>query len=230
MSLIAPAATARRPFSSLRFGADLGASAWLADPKTDIVVVPRQLSLGLQEEAAKRCGFGPVFRLRYEFAVDALDADTVGGLFEPLADGPLRQQVRRDVPALARCWAELTGRRHAQATLTLVDTDECGKLHCDYIDLRILCTYDGPGTWLAPEHAIDREAYARGRGKGAVEANAGVCPDPGLLVQASAGDVVFLKGKSWRDGARGAIHRSPTIQGTGRRRLVLKVDGMGCGC
>lgn len=213
---------------SLLFGADLDAATRLHRPETDIVLVRRPLPREVQEEAARRCAFGPVFQLRHELDVEALDGATLASLFAPLGDGPLAEQVRRDVASLGPRWAALTGRRHAKATLALHDTDQCRKLHADYVDLRILCTYHGPGTWLAPEDALDRSAF--GGGEEPAIANARICPDPARLVQAQRGDVAFLKGKTWREGARGAVHRSPTIEGTGLRRLLLKLDGMGCGC
>ncbi|MAQ18694.1 MAG: hypothetical protein CMN30_28350 [Sandaracinus sp.] len=213
---------------SLVMGTHIAQARRIADEDTDIVVLRRELPAPVRAEATRLCDFGPVFRFRHGFAVSELDERGAQGLFASMVDGALRDQLRRDVVALAREWAGLTGRRHAQATLSLVDTDECRKLHYDYVDLRVVCTYQGPGTWLAPEAALDRTAL--GRGDDADHANGRICPDPARLVQAGAGDIVFMKGKSWGPGARGAIHRSPSIEGTGIRRLVLKVDGMKCPC
>jgi hypothetical protein len=42
---------------------------------------------------------------------------------------------------------------------------------------------------------------------------------------ANTGDVLVLKGELWPNNrGRGAIHRSPPIEGTGSRRLVLIID------
>ncbi|MEM7608900.1 MAG: DUF1826 domain-containing protein [Myxococcota bacterium] len=110
----------------------------------------------------------------------------------------------------------------------MVDVDKCRKLHFDHLDLRILCTYEGPGTWVAPERCLDRSAIGA-RGEVAL-INKRICRDDAALHQASAGDLVFLKGRAWQNGARGAVHRSPALERTGKRRLLLTVDGMGCEC
>ena len=209
--------------SSLLLGADLAAARSITRPETDIVLVRRQLTDVFGGEAARLCDEAAI-SVRHEFPVDGIDADE---LFPELDDGPLRVKLRRDVLAIARCWGELTGRRHAVASLAIIADDQCRKLHCDYVGLRVLCTYHGPGTWLAPEHAVDRSKL--NQPDDASVANGRICPDASQLVQAQAGDVVFLKGKAWPRGARGAVHRSPSLD-EGSRRLLLKLDGSDCGC
>ncbi|MEM1416652.1 MAG: DUF1826 domain-containing protein [Myxococcota bacterium] len=215
-------APATRP--SLMASPDLNAAAQLPHPDVDIVLVHRDLPAAVAAAAARRSSVGPVFSL--EERVEA--GTSCDGVFAALGEGALHERIANDVALLARTWSALTGRRHLRAKLTLTDTDNCRKLHSDYVELRILCTYAGPGTWLVPEHALDRSAL--GVPGDPAEINRRICPDPALRVQAEVGDLVFLKGKRWREGARGAVHRSPALEGTGARRLVLTVDGAGCGC
>lgn len=213
--------------SSLVFGADLGAAFRIRDAGTDIVVVRRTLSKSLRTSAQRLCAAGPAFRHECKFDSQTLHLGDFSGLSDVVPEGPLLERIRVDALALSRTWSQLTDRRHGRATLLTIDTDYCGKFHSDSMDLRILCTYRGPGTWLAPEHALDRSAIGHDDG---TEANAKICPKSELLVQAAAGEVVLLKGSDWAEDAHGAVHRSPTIQGSGQVRLVLKVDGLGCGC
>ncbi|MEM9073142.1 MAG: DUF1826 domain-containing protein [Myxococcota bacterium] len=205
--------------SSLIKASHLGATGRLARTDTDIVLVERTLDTAVLAEAEHRCRRGPVFRYVQEVPIGKGH-----DVFEGFPAGVLRDQLRRDVPRLVAAWASLTGRMQARVGLALVDSDECRKLHRDYIDLRIVCTYWGPGTWLAPEEVLDRSAL------GAVfecvnEANRRICSDPSRLVQAGAGDFAFLKGARWKGRSRGAIHRSPAIEAARARRIVLKVDG-----
>lgn len=138
----------------------------------------------------------------------------------------LAEWVRLDIIEMGHAWAKVTGRPRFRATLSVVSSDQCRKLHTDNVDLRALCTYVGAGTLLLPEPAVDRGAL--GDARDASEANREICRDEDQLVRARSGDIVFMKGRRWRGGARGAIHRSPTIEADGGRRLVLKVDGIDC--
>ena len=89
-------------------------------------------------------------------------------------------------------------------------SDGSGTFHADYVSLRLILTYAGPGTqWL------DQGDAARLHDGAAIET---------LCVRAiPTGDVALFKGRKW---ARDApiIHRSPPIADTGQRRLVLVID------
>ncbi len=214
--------------ASLLVSSELAAAERLVEPGVDIVLVRRRLPAQVADAAARRSAFGPVFGVGAKVDVASSHQELLSGRLDELGDGPLRQQVATDIVTLTRTWGALTGRRHARARISLVDSDNCRKLHNDALDLRILVTYVGPGTWLVPEEALDRSFVGV---PGEPESiNRRICPDPARLVQAGAGDVVFLKGLRWGTGARGAVHRSPAVEGTGERRLVLTIDGMGCGC
>jgi hypothetical protein len=107
-----------------------------------------------------------------------------------------------------------------RAELAVVAHDKCRKFHADYVGLRLLCTYAGPGTEWVEEAAVDRAALD----------HAEVCVDTcnarvvrGALVHRCAPfDVLVLKGHHWpgNDGF-GAVHRSPPVEAAGARRLVL---------
>ncbi|MEM1414030.1 MAG: DUF1826 domain-containing protein [Myxococcota bacterium] len=200
--------TAAAPSTEPRPSGLVRAQGWrdvwrLRDPAAEIVLYPRMLSETVLHEAERHCAFGPVFELRHALEVDAMGVQDTDDLFDALADGALRDQLRDDAVALAMLWSALTGRSRAVAKLEIVGTDRCTKLHADYIQLRGLCTYAGPGTLYVPsEEAVGAEPPLR---------------------QAAVGDVVFLKGVKWP--SRGALHRSPRIQGSGMRRLLLTVDG-----
>jgi len=210
--------------NTLREVLELERSELIRNHSVDIVLVKRQMSKSVMDDADGRCAFGPVFEWKYQFDSTRMEPKKIESAFAQLHKGPLRTQIVADIQTLARHWSHLTGRREVRAVVGLADTDRCSKLHSDYIDLRILCTYAGPGTWLAPEHAIDRNAFvATGDSQ---TANMQICPDPSLLIQASEGDVVFLKGQKWNERARGAVHRSPSLIRTGKRRVLLTIDGM----
>lgn len=141
-----------------------------------------------------------------------------------LPPGPLRDGLLADATALVPVFARLARRSRVYLRVQTVTTDSCRKFHRDRIGLRLLCTYAGPGTeWIDEEHARTENL---GRVDVDIErANGLVVPDPTRVRHAPAGAVILLKGDAWPGNAgRGAIHRSPPIEASGARRLVLQID------
>ena len=101
--------------------------------------------------------------------------------------------------------------------LSTISTNMCRKFHTDVNDVRMLCTYVGPGTLWVPDKAIDLDAsYARGNGKEIVI-------DLEKVEQVGTGDVIILKGALYPE-ANAIMHRSPTIEESGEKRLLLRID------
>jgi hypothetical protein len=98
----------------------------------------------------------------------------------------------------------------------------CRKFHEDYLRFRLLTTYFGPGTEWVPEQAVDRRALAR-RIECAHESNRSVVPDASQIRRSAPRDVILMKGVLHPE-RRGAIHRSPPIQESGLRRIVLSLS------
>lgn len=160
----------------------------------------------------------------------ALSSEQLGALIAPL---PARSRaiVRFDVAFLARLVAHHTRRRHVRVRFDVVRGDACRKFHQDFVALRLLVTYAGPGTeWVEDEH-VDRDALGR-IDLSVEQANASVVPDPSRVRRAAAGDALVLKGAAFpRNEGRGAVHRSPPL-GADRAcaRLVLRIDVASCAC
>ena len=101
--------------------------------------------------------------------------------------------------------------------LTTVSTNMCRRFHTDVNDLRLLCTYMGPGTlWLLDE-AINHKAFQAGGD------NQEIVTDEALIQQVGTGDVVILKGALYPD-ANPILHRSPAIEENRDQRLLLRID------
>jgi len=85
-------------------------------------------------------------------------------------------------------------------------------------DLRLLCTYLGPGTLSLPSDAIDEEVMRRN------DHNKPVERDPSLIQQVATGHVAVIKGALYpKNGHDACVHRSPTIEETGTVRLLLRI-------
>jgi len=135
---------------------------------------------------------------------------------EVLLDFPL---VRADINLLLGLFKDLTQAENFRLALITVDSNMCRKFHADINDLRLLCTYKGPGTMWLTEDNLDREAM------GHPDDNVGMVIDTTRIMQAEEGDVLVLKGALYeKEGTRPIVHRSPTIEESGGKRILLRLD------
>lgn len=146
-------------------------------------------------------------------ALAALDLDTVddvslhlaadepidGALTEAGYPGPVAALLAGDIGLLVRRHAALTGEDRLRLRLEVIETDACRRFHADYVTLRLLCSYVGPGTQWCRADAADA-----------------ICEVP-------TGAVGVFKGRELLDPPT-VLHRSPPIVASGRRRLVLTID------
>lgn len=107
------------------------------------------------------------------------------------------QGLGQDIAQWVTRFCALVGASQCRVTLEVLQGDDkCRAFHVDYNDLRLVCTYWGPGTqWQ----------------------------EAGQLFQAQAGDGLLLRGHHHPLGG-GALHRSPPISQTGQNRLLLRLD------
>ena len=113
----------------------------------------------------------------------------------------LPQALAADIDDLVRRFAALTGKATVRLRLEAVDGDACRKFHADYTDLRLVTTYAGPGTDIRETQAEDAP-----------------------VTRIGAGDVALFKGKLFPGEPAVLLHRSPPIEGSGERRVVLVLD------
>lgn len=113
----------------------------------------------------------------------------------------LPRPITNDITALGERFARLMNVKHVRLRLETVVTNACRKIHADNTDVRLICTYAGPGTeYLADPSRPDR------------------------LERLGAGWVGLFKGRTFAAGHEPAYHRSPPIAGTGIRRLLVVID------
>ena len=106
-----------------------------------------------------------------------------------------------DIDDLVRRFAALTGRPTVRLRLETVEGDACRRFHADYTDLRLVTTYAGPGTDIRQTAAEDAS-----------------------VTRIGTGDIALFKGKLFPGNPPVLLHRSPPIEGTGERRIVLVLD------
>lgn len=119
-----------------------------------------------------------------------------------LAELPaLPDSIARSITDLARRFASLMQCETVRVRLEGITGNACRKVHADYTDLRLICTLAGPGT----------------------DYTLGDDPD-GPLERIPTGMVALFKGHEFSAGHQPCLHRSPPIEDSGERRLVLVID------
>lgn len=123
---------------------------------------------------------------------------------------PGRAALIDDLSLLREIVCELLGCPAVGLRLTRVGHAMCPGWHIDRVGIRLVCTYQGPGTQWLDHQGVDRCEQSLAR------------LADGAFVQAGPGDLVLLKGALWQDNeGLGAVHRSPEIAiGVGPRTLV----------
>jgi hypothetical protein len=203
----------------------LGDAQIILEPHVHACVVSRRLPADLQRDF-QRMIHGEAFELHRDAVQGGRDADD---LVRDLRAGPARDFLRDDVERLAALYGALCEGTRPRVGLLVVDSDACAKFHTDHVGLRLIVTYCGPGSEWVAEEGVDRRYL--GCELPLAEANARIAFDAGAVRRAAPGDILILKGDAWPgNGGRGVVHRSPPIQGTRIRRLVLKLDDLDPGC
>lgn len=167
---------------------------------------------------------------------EALDVHALGdgtGIADSLAVVLMQRAPRADLEPLLADIAALVDRFRrvmrldaAMAQIETVEGDGCRFFHADRVYGRLLCTYVGPGTVIAPDAIVDRGALGQGDNAGVLRGGA---ED---LIQLEQGDVgIFMGDLAHGESGRGVVHRSPVIGDSGIVRLVLRIDFPGaCNC
>lgn len=153
-------------------------------------------------------------RVQASGSIDRILADFAAGV-----DPQRYPFLNADVASLLQRFRQLTDSNRLSLLLARIETDMCRRFHADINDLRLLCTYRGPGTlWLTDDN-VDRHALNGRNPETAIARN------PEDVRQAPAGAVVILKGATYPlAGTRAVVHRSPGIEAAGQRRLLLRLD------
>ena len=108
-----------------------------------------------------------------------------------------------------------------QLKLELMGEDVCQRWHRDFYCGRAIITYNLRGTEYTSEENVDNwELENCGN-------NDCIIRDKSKIQQISVGDMLFIKGRGFPEGAKGLVHKSPAVTESGGmvlNRLVMKVD------
>ncbi len=108
--------------------------------------------------------------------------------------------------------------RPFEFSLNIIQGIPCTKLHADFLPLRLVCTYLGPGTIFLPKEFTRYPCLNEGRPNKRVH----IKDTP--ILQADPFEILLLKGRKFNKGElRPCAHRSPEVVNN-ETRLMLKVD------
>lgn len=142
-------------------------------------------------------------------------ADYVSGL---LGIGPHMIPVGEDMIRLASLLMAVGNASAVSVRLERLEHNGCRLFHADNVQLRLLCSYVGPGTQWLDESAVDRSALGS-------KSNARICTNRKRIRTLPCGAVGLFKGERWPHNAgRGIVHRSPPIAAKGQKRVLLCMD------
>jgi hypothetical protein len=121
-----------------------------------------------------------------------------------IPQGRGRSLLISDIVSLAEVYMGATQTSVLNLRLDVVSGNACHKFHQDYVTARLLCTYRGAGTQFGQSHGNQA---------------------PEDVHQMAEGHVGLFRGRLWSSGGPDILlHRSPPIEGSGERRLLLVID------
>jgi hypothetical protein len=126
-----------------------------------------------------------------------------------------------DIMNLVEYFITISKERVIGVRLEKVKSDNCKSFHTDFLSLRLLCTYWGPGTEYLDNSNANREGLKKNR-------NDLVVKDARKIKRFGRNWVGILKGEKYEDNLGNAvIHRSPEISHDETlTRLVLRIDSL----
>lgn len=178
----------------------------IRDPAINIAIWQRSQPTGLES-------------LKLDIISDIRFTSSIGTLPDTLertmAAAGFRSRIARhslatDILSLANHFSVAMNVVMVEIRLELITTNACHKYHADSVTARLITTYFGQGTqWLSHDDALRHSE--------------GSSVDSLYHHSIKTGEVALFKGRLWSNDAP-AIHRSPPIEGTGGRRLVLVIN------
>ena len=132
---------------------------------------------------------------------------------EALPGGPGRASLMADLSLLRDLVCELLGCAAVGLRLARIGRAMCPGWHVDRVGIRLVCTYQGPGTQWLDDQDVERRGLHPGR------------TGDDTFIQADPGEIVLLKGALWPDNdAFGAVHRSPELASPASLRTLITLD------
>ena len=141
-------------------------------------------------------------------------------LNEDLPHGPNidhRAAFIDDICSISQTFFEESNTKKISIQVQVITSDKCRFFHVDNNIRRLLCTYKGPGTQWIEESNVNYDWIGKGD-------NDKIVKDKSKIQEANEFDILILRGLRYSRQSRGTVHRSPEIQQTNQKRILLKLD------
>lgn len=183
----------------------------------DILLKNKNIAVYNRNVELMRKELKPLINQRYECRASGTIDDITHKMLAIFKDNfPDFYLLLEDITELLNQFQKVTQCTSFRILLATVSSNMCKKFHADINVLRMLCTYVGPGTLWMPDESIIQDTLSK---ESSLELNI----VENLVQQVNTGDVAILKGALYPD-ASAILHRSPTIEETGEKRLLLRID------
>lgn len=147
-------------------------------------------------------------------------ADRLADHLAPYAQGNEDglDSLRADVDQMATSFAAVASSPRIKMTFALIQDDMCRLFHTDVIELRLLCTYLGPGTLWVPDQYVNWEHMDKASNEARVH-------DLNEVRQLAPFELGILKGALYESNDGPAVlHRSPIVSKKDSMRVLLRFD------
>lgn len=202
--LIAATTTTETP--TWRRVTQLADLAEVYDPAVQVCAWPREMDPAVAPYLA---GLQSTTRTQ---AIETLSAANRPRL-NALPAGLGRDALVDDLSRLSEVLCDLVECPAVGLRLARVDHAMCPGWHIDRVGIRLICTYQGPGTQWLEDQGVERRDLRHSRMGDAA------------CIQAAVGEVVLLKGALWPGNeGLGAVHRSPEIAPGADVRTLITLD------
>jgi len=187
------------------------------DPEVNLCLWQRPAQVAVIREIASLLA-SDLPDVRCATSLASFDDDVCTLLQQQGLDPSAFSHWRADMLRLADAYFNVSGNNEVTLRLVTTNEDECRRFHVDRTQLRLLCTYRGPGTEWLPDDQVDRMAQATGAPNEAIVRYG----EPSQFEPFWAG---ILKGDAFPGNVgHGLVHRSPPVSGTGQTRVLFCLD------
>lgn len=129
-----------------------------------------------------------------------------------------------DIAQLVDMFSHLFELENVGLRLGMLDKAMCPRFHVDHVPCRLVCTYGGIGTQWLEDAYVDRSKLGS-RSGGLSDELSGLILDADAIGTMPSYAIGLLKGSRWEGNElNGAVHRSPSLNTTAPRRLLLTLD------
>ena len=187
----------------------------ILDPEVNLCLWRRPVQVDIAQELLA-LGALDLPDVRPETSSSSFSQDIITLMAEHQLDPDRFANLRADLEALVSRFSQVSEGRNLRFRLVTTTDNDCKRFHLDRRNLRLICTYQGPGTEWLTDDQVDREALAACSHCASVSRYG----EPSQFHRFWVG---IMRGDPANVGT-GLVHRSPTIEGTGQVRVLFCLD------